>query len=125
MIVALVSAALVAASEWKQIWVLAARFSARLRNAARDPLTAILDDLDGVAFLAFDALMSAAPVASSDAMMYHFAAPMLEAGQKDGSRSFWLPFSFYTGQAHSLIQLDLRLHSEHLANDSIFLAGGG
>ena len=75
-----------------------------------------------VAFLAFDALMSAAPVASSDAMMYHFAVPMLEAGKR-WEPIFWLPFSFYTGQAHSLIQLGLTLHSEHLANGSIFLAG--
>lgn len=120
-IVTLVSAALAAGREWKQVGALIARFFGRLRNAARDPLTSILM-ISTVAFLAFDALMSAAPVASSDAMMYHFAVPMLEAGKK-WEPIFWLPFSFYTGQAHSLIQLGLTLHSEHLANDSIFLAG--
>jgi hypothetical protein len=120
-IVILALAALFAGKEWKQISALAAKVFARLRIAKRDPLTAFLM-ISTVGFLAFDALMSAAPVASSDAMMYHFAVPMLEAGKR-WEPLFWLPFSFYAGQAHSLIQLGLTFHSEHLANGSIFLAG--
>ena len=38
----LVVAAVAAGSEWKQIGALAAKFIARLRGAARDPLTALL-----------------------------------------------------------------------------------
>jgi 4-amino-4-deoxy-L-arabinose transferase-like glycosyltransferase len=120
-IVILALAALFAGKEWRQIGALAVRIFARLQGAARDPLTALLM-ISTAAFLAFDALMSAAPVASSDAMMYHFAVPMLEAGKR-WQPLFWLPFSFYAGQAHSLIQLGLTFHSEHLANGSIFLAG--
>jgi hypothetical protein len=120
-IVILALAALFAGKEWKQIGALAGKFFARLRNSARDPLTSLLM-ISTSAFLAFDALMSAAPVASSDAMMYHFAVPMLEAGKR-WEPLFWLPFSFYAGQGHSLIQLGLTFHSEHLANGSIFLAG--
>ena len=120
-IVIVVLAALAAGKEWKQVGALAQKFVERLRNAARDPLTSLMM-ISTVAFLAFDAVMSAAPVASSDAMMYHFAVPMLEAGKR-WEPIFWLPFSFYTGQAHSLIQLGLTLHSEQLANGSIFLAG--
>jgi Dolichyl-phosphate-mannose-protein mannosyltransferase len=120
-IAVLALAALLAGKEWKQIGALAAKVFARLHTAKRDPLTALLM-ISTAAFLAFDALMSAAPVASSDAMMYHFAVPMLEAGKR-WEPIFWLPFSFYTGQAHSLIQLGLTLHSELLANYSIFLAG--
>jgi Dolichyl-phosphate-mannose-protein mannosyltransferase len=116
-----VAAALAAGNEWKQVGALGAKFLARLPSVARDPLTAILM-ISAVGFLAADALMSMAPVASSDAMMYHFAVPMLEAGKR-WEPLFWLPFSFYTGQAHSLIQLGLTFHSEHLANGSIFLAG--
>jgi hypothetical protein len=120
-IVIVVLAAIAAGNEWKQVGALAEKFLARLRHAASDPLTSLLM-ISTVAFLAFDALMSAAPVASSDAMMYHFAVPMLEAGKR-WEPIFWLPFSFYTGQAHSLIQLGLTLRSELLANGSIFLAG--
>jgi len=120
-IVTLILAALFAGNEWKQFGVLAGKFFARLRSARRDPLTAILM-VSTIAFLVLDALMAAAPVASTDAMMYHFAVPMLEAGKR-WEPIFWLPFSFYAGQAHSLIQLGLTLHSELLANGSIFLAG--
>jgi hypothetical protein len=120
-IAVLALSALLAGKEWKRIGALAAKVFARLRNVARDPLTGILM-VSTIAFLAFDALMSAAPVAGSDAMMYHFAVPMLEAGKR-WEPIFWLPFSFYAGQAHSLIQLGLTLHSELLANASIFLAG--
>ena len=120
-IVILALAALFAGKEWKQIVALVSRVFSRLRNARRDPLTALLM-ISTAAFLAFDALMSLAPVASSDAMMYHFAVPMLEAGKKSQPK-FWLPYSYYAGQAPSSIQLGLTFHSEHLANGSIFLAG--
>jgi 4-amino-4-deoxy-L-arabinose transferase-like glycosyltransferase len=120
-IVIVVLALLAAGNEWKQVSALAGKFFARLRNTARDPLTSLLM-ISTVGFLAIDSLMSAAPVASSDAMMYHFAVPMLEAGKR-WEPIFWLPFSFYTGQAHSLIQLGLTLHSELLATGSVFLAG--
>jgi hypothetical protein len=120
-ITVVVSAALIAGSEWKQVGALAVKFFARLRNVARDPLTALLM-ISTVAFLALDGLMAAAPMASSDAMLYHFAVPMLEVGKR-WEPIYGIPFSFYTGQAHSLIQLGLTLRSEHLAMDSIFMAG--
>jgi hypothetical protein len=120
-IVTLALAAIAAGKEWQQVSALAGKFFTRLRGAARDPLTAILM-ISTVAFLAFDGLISTAPMASSDAMLYHFAVPLLEVGKK-WQPIFGIPFSFYTGQAHSLIQLGLTFHSEHLAMDSIFLAG--
>jgi hypothetical protein len=120
-IVILALAALFSGKEWKQIGALAAKVFARLRGAARDPLTALLMISTSVV-LVVDALMSAAPMVSTDAMLYHFAVPMLEAGKK-WEPIYGIPFSFYTGQAHSLIQLGLTLHSEHIAMGSIFLAG--
>jgi Dolichyl-phosphate-mannose-protein mannosyltransferase len=120
-IVILALAALFAGKEWKQISALTAKIFARLRTAKRDPLTAFLM-ISTALVLAVDALMSAAPMVSTDAMLYHFAVPMLEAGKK-WEPIYGIPFSFYTGQAHSLIQLGLTLHSEHIAMGSIFLAG--
>lgn len=114
--------ALLAGKEWMQVGRLGATFVARARGATREPLTLILI-VSTVVFLGLDALLSTAPLASSDAMLYHFAVPLLEVGKR-WEPIFWLPFSFYTGQGHSLIQLGLTLRSERLAMGSIFLAGG-
>lgn len=121
-IATLVVAALLAGKEWKQVDRLAGTFVARVWVATREPLTLILI-LSTIVFLGLDALLSTAPLVGSDAMLYHFAVPMLEMGKR-WEPIFWLPFSFYTGQAHSLIQLALTLRSERLAMGSIFLAGG-
>ena len=63
-----------------------------------------------------------APLAGSDALHYHFAAPMLTL-QSGFHPNFFLSHSFLTGQSHLLILAGLALGSSQLAMGLLFLGG--
>jgi hypothetical protein len=73
-------------------------------------------------FLAFEALISTAPLSGSDAMHYHFAVPLLQMGRPERP-IFWLTHSFFLGLGHELIGLGLVLEGDTLALLLIFFAG--
>lgn len=72
--------------------------------------------------LAICALAAMAPLTGSDAMHYHFTAPLLEKG-RPLVPIFWMVHSFFIGQAHLLISLGLALGSDRIALGLIFLGG--
>jgi hypothetical protein len=63
-----------------------------------------------------------APVTGSDALHYHFAAPLLEL-RSGFHANFFLSHSFFCGQSHLLILLGLAFGSSQLAMGIIFLGG--
>ena len=114
-------AALIAGKAWLETQRLAVSLGRRLRRTIRSPLilaTAIV--ISGC--LIVDAFLAMAPLTGSDAMLYHFTAPMLEVGRR-WEPLFWLTFSFYTGLGHVLIQLGMTLGSDRISTGLIYLAG--
>jgi len=75
-------------------------------------------------FLGLEAIASTAPLSGSDAMHYHFTAPLL---QLDGAQRplFWLTHSFLTGLAHEFVAMGLALGSDRISLLLIFLGGAG
>ena len=73
-------------------------------------------------FLVLEAILSTAPLSGSDAMHYHFTAPLLHLGNPDRP-IFWLTHSFLTGLGHELIELGLALGSDRISLLLIFLGG--
>lgn len=69
-----------------------------------------------------EALLASAPLTGSDAMHYHFTAPLLQLAGPLHPR-FDITHSFLTGQAHLLISLGLALGSDRFALGFIFLGG--
>jgi hypothetical protein len=72
--------------------------------------------------LLIDGLMAMAPLTGSDAMNYHFTAPLLwlRAGF---APVYNTTLSFAIGQSHMLILLGLALGSDHVALGFIFVGG--
>ena len=75
-------------------------------------------------FLALEAIVSTAPLSGSDAMHYHFTAPLLQLGHAQRPL-FWLTHSFLTGLAHEFIAMGLALGSDRISLLLIFLGGAG
>lgn len=75
-----------------------------------------------IAVLAFEAVAAMAPLTGSDALRYHFTAPMLIL-RNGFSPNFSLVHSFFVGQGHLLILTGLALGTEKLALGLIFLGG--
>jgi hypothetical protein len=73
-------------------------------------------------FLAIGALAAMAPLTGSDAMHYHFTAPLLEQG-RPLAPIYWMVHSFFIGQAHLLISLGLALGSDRISLGLIYLGG--
>ncbi|MBZ5659123.1 MAG: hypothetical protein LAO08_01845 [Acidobacteriia bacterium] len=73
-------------------------------------------------FAALEALLATAPLTGSDAMHYHFTAPLLELGKPEHP-IFWLTHSFFLGLGHELIGLGLVLGGDKLALLMIFMCG--
>jgi hypothetical protein len=69
-----------------------------------------------------EALLASAPITASDAMHYHFTAPLLQIAGRFSPR-FDITHSFLTGQAHLLISFGLALGSDRFALGPIFLGG--
>jgi hypothetical protein len=77
----------------------------------------------GILFFAgLEALLATAPLTGSDAMHYHFTAPLLEIGKPEHP-IFWLTHSFFLGLGHELIALGLVLGGDKLALLLIFMSG--
>ena len=101
----------------------------RLGKESRGDLSEILKSsaakLIGICILFFaglEALLSTAPLTGSDALHYHFTAPLLEIGKPEHP-IFWLTHSFFLGLGHELIGLGLVLGGDKLALLMIFLSG--
>jgi len=73
-------------------------------------------------FLGLEALLSTAPLTGSDAMHYHFTAPLVEIGSPE-KPIFWLTHAFFMGLGHELIGLGLVLGGDRLALLLIFFGG--
>lgn len=74
------------------------------------------------AVIFLEGLASMAPLTGSDALHYHFTAPLLFL--KDGFHVNWfLPHVFFLGMSHQLILAGLALGTEKLATGWIFLGG--
>jgi hypothetical protein len=84
------------------------------RERALAVLTGIVLSLEGLAAMA--------PVTGSDALHYHFTAPLLVL-QNGFHANFFLSHSFFTGQGHLLILAGLALGSDQLALGFLFLGG--
>lgn len=110
-----------AGKSWLQVGHLGSAFVGSLRRARNSIHWAGIVALTIVCALV-DALMAMAPLTGSDAMYYHFTAPMLEVG-KAWQPVFWLAQSFYAGGGHALIQLGMTLGSDHISMGFIYLGG--
>jgi len=72
--------------------------------------------------LLVEGLASVAPLSGSDALHYHFTAPLLVL-RSGFHPNFFLMHSFFRGQSHLLILTGLALGSARLANGLVFLGG--
>ncbi|MGA8407173.1 MAG: glycosyltransferase family 39 protein [Candidatus Acidiferrales bacterium] len=116
--------ALMAASAgraWRQLWstwraLFTELHHSYLTASERLVLLAILG------FLVVGALSAMAPLTGSDAMHYHFTAPLLQQG-RPLAPIYWMVHSFFIGQAHLLISLGLALGSDRISLGLIYLGG--
>jgi hypothetical protein len=69
-----------------------------------------------------EALAAMAPLTGSDALHYHFTAPLLTL-ESGFHPNFFLSHSFFCGQSHLLILMGLALGSSQFAMGLIFLGG--
>lgn len=121
-IISLLSGAGVLAGRgWAQVGDFCKALVTKVREARNSPISLGVMGLIAVCFFV-DALMAMAPLTGSDAILYHFTAPMLETG-KAWEPIYWLPLSFYTGLGHIFTQLGLTLGSDHISMGLIYLAG--
>jgi len=74
------------------------------------------------AIVALEALVSTAPLTGSDAMNYHFTAPLLEL-HAPLHPIYWLTHSFLTEQGHLLISLGMALGSDRISLGFILVGG--
>ena len=72
--------------------------------------------------LMVEGLASMAPVTGSDALHYHFTAPLLTL-RYGFHPNFFLSHSFFAGQTHTLILAGLALGSDRLSMGFLFLGG--
>jgi hypothetical protein len=72
--------------------------------------------------LLVEGLAAMAPLTGSDALHYHFTAPLLTL-RYGFHPNFFLSHSFFTGQSHTLILAGLALGSERLSMGFLFLGG--
>ena len=116
--------ALMAASAggaWRQLWNISRTLFATLRPSSLS-LSERLVLLLIAGFLGVGALTAMAPITGSDAMHYHFTAPLLELG-RPLAPIYWMVHSFFVGQAHQLISLGLALGSDRIALSLIYVGG--
>jgi hypothetical protein len=72
--------------------------------------------------LLVEGLAAMAPLSGSDALHYHFTAPLLTL-RYGFHPNFFLSYSFFTGQSHLLVLAGLALGSEQFALGLLFLGG--
>ncbi len=117
----LVLMAATAGRGWHQLWNLVRALIEAVRGSSlllSERLVLFLI----VGFLAIGALAAMAPLTGSDAMHYHFTAPLLEQG-RPLAPIYWMVHSFFIGQAHLLISLGLALGSDRISLGLIYLGG--
>ena len=120
-IVVLGTAALVAGKDWLQVPRLAEALIRAAQRARHSSLTLTMM-IATLVCLVVDALLAMAPLTGSDAMVYHFTAPLLEMGKR-WAPIFWLAMSLYAGLGHILIQLGMTLGSDHISMGLVYLGG--
>ncbi len=98
------------------------RASGVLKRASRAPKSeAILGGFVGGVLL-LQGLAATAPITGSDALHYHFTAPLLTL-RAGFHPNFFLSHSFFCGQSHLLILAGLALGSSRVATGLMFLGG--
>jgi hypothetical protein len=93
-----------------------------LKRAVRVPRSEVI--LSGLVagIVLLQGLAATAPLAGSDALHYHFTAPLLTL--REGFHpDFFLSHSFFCGQSHLLILAGLALGSSSIATGLLFLGG--
>jgi Dolichyl-phosphate-mannose-protein mannosyltransferase len=108
-------------SEWRQLAQIARRAARVAKGSVAKWDGWTITVLLGVV-LALGLLLAMAPLTGSDAMQYHFTAPLLELGHP-ARPLFSLMHSFLTGQNHLLIALGLALGSDRIALGLIYAGG--
>ena len=115
----LAAAAGLGAYEWRAVLQAIAGIFHRI--ARRSLPERVLVGLVGVVLL-LEGLTAMAPITGSDALHYHFAAP-LQTLRVGFHPNFFHTASFLTGQSHLLVLAGLALGSEKLAMGLLFLPG--
>jgi hypothetical protein len=96
-------------------------FSLVRRALSRSPYERVLIGcIGGVLFI--EGLAAMAPLTGSDALHYHFTAPLLIL-QSGFHPNFFLSHSFFCGQSHLLILAGLALGSDQLSMGLLYLGG--
>ncbi|MGH9678637.1 MAG: DUF1420 family protein, partial [Candidatus Acidiferrales bacterium] len=120
-IVLLAAMAAAAGSGWKSLFRLG-RDSFKDLAKIFEPATAKGLGIGILFFAGVEALLATAPLTGSDAMHYHFTAPLLQLGKPE-QPIFWLTHAFLAGLGHELIGLGLALGGDRLALLLIYLSG--
>ena len=110
-----------AGGAWRQLWSASRGMLATLRPSSL-PLFERLVLLLIAGLLGIGALSAMAPLTGSDAMHYHFTAPLLEQGRALAP-IYWMVHSFFIGQAHLLISFGLALGSDRISLGLIYVGG--
>jgi hypothetical protein len=118
-VVVLVVVLLLAVSEFTNVWRRLSQVVSAVSHESR--LEKALASLAGLVLL-IEGLAAMAPLTGSDALHYHFAAPLLIL-RSGFHPSFFLSHSFFCGQSHLLILMGLALGSSQLATGLMFLGG--
>jgi Protein of unknown function (DUF1420) len=92
-----------------------------LRALSGSPSEKVLIGLTGLVLL-LDGFAAMAPVTGSDALHYHFTAPLLIL-RSGFHPNFFLSHSFFCGQSHLLILAGLALGSSQLSMGLLYLGG--
>jgi hypothetical protein len=106
---------------WKSVFRLYQEFARDLSTVFKSSAARALG-LCIFFFLVLEGLLSTAPLTGSDAMHYHFTAPLLQIGRPE-QPVFWLTHAFFIGLGHELIGLGLVLGGDRLALLLIFFGG--
>src|ERR1700691_4228915 len=94
-IVLLALMAIVSGRGWKFLFLLSKPLLADLSEVFKSGAAKALG-MCILLFVCLEALAASAPLTGSDAMHYHFTAPLLEIGGREHP-IFWLTHSFFTG----------------------------
>jgi hypothetical protein len=119
LVLILFAAFLVSRGNFRRVWGTLAIVRARVKSASK--IEKYL--LGSIAItLTVQLLAAMAPLTASDALHYHFAAPLVML-QEGVHPNFFLSHSFFCGEGHALILFGLAFGSERIAMGLLFLGG--
>src|SRR5580692_11151101 len=118
-VVVLVVVLLLAVSEFTNVWRRLSQVVSTVSHESR--LEKALASLAGLVLL-IEGLAAMAPLTGSDALHYHFTAPLLIL-RSGFHPNFFLSHSFFCGQSHLLILAGLALGSDQLSMGLLYLGG--